>query len=374
MPKDARSRLTELLENEWGRLGVEGWNAGWIDLPSRLGAKIASLIGADPDEVIVCDSTTVDFFKLVSAALRMSGRKVVVTDDATFPSNGYVLQGCVERSALRVVTSADGISNPESAVIDSLDETVALLTLNHATFKSGWLYGIDILTKAAHERGALVLWDLCHSVGVVPIDLKRAGADLAVGCTYKYLNGGPGAPAFMYVRRDLQERMTSPIQGWFGQANAFSFEMPYAPAPGIRRFMAGTPPILSMAAIEAGLDLTLEAGLTAIRSKSIALTEFAIRLWEDRLAPLGITLNSPRDPEKRGGHVSFGHPDAFAIDRALIEHMRVVPDFRTPDNIRYGFGPLYNTFDDVYEGVERMRRVVAEGTFGGIDPGDRKVT
>lgn len=365
LPKRARHRIEGLVSDEWGRLGVEGWNAGWIDLPHRLGAKIAKLIGAQADEVMVCDSTTVNLFKLAVAALRDRNRPAVVTDEATFPSNAYVLQGCVEPDSIRVVRSRDGISYPEEEVMRAIDPSVGLVTLNHVTFKSGWLYQLLPVTVAAHANGALVLFDLCHSVGVVPIDLGLADVDLAVGCTYKYLNGGPGAPAFLYVRRDLQERLRSPIQGWFGQDRPFAFDLRYAPAVGLRRFMAGTPPILSMAVVEAGVDLTIEAGIEPIRAKSVAMTEFAIRLWDDRLRPLGVTLNTPRDPARRGSHVSFGHPQALAIDRALVERMRVVPDFRTPDNIRFGFGPLYNTFAEVYEGIEAMRRVIEERAFDG---------
>jgi kynureninase len=219
------------------------------------------------------------------------------------------------------------------------------------------------LTRSAHKAGALTLWDLSHSAGVVPIDLNGVEADLAVGCTYKYLHGGPGAPAFLYVRRDLQKRLQSPIQGWFGQRDPFAFGLDYEPKDGVLRFMAGTPPVISMAGIEGGLDLITAAGIPAIRAKSEALTDFMIRLWKDRLEVLGVSLRSPSKPSDRGSHVSLGHPKGLPISRALIEEMNVIPDFRQPDNIRFGFAPLQNSYQDAYEAVQRLQRVIQHRLF-----------
>jgi kynureninase len=261
------------------------------------------------------------------------------------------------------VRSPDGLSVPLEALQAAVTPETALLTLTHTTFKSGFVYDMPAVTELAHRAGALMLWDLCHSVGAMPLALREAGADLAVGCTYKYLNGGPGAPAFIYVRRELQEALLNPIWGWFGQKGQFDFKLDYEPGPGLQRFLSGTPPMLSMAAVEPALDLLLEAGLDRLRAKSVAQTEYLIELWEALLAPLGVALNSPRDPARRGSHVSLGHPEGLRIDRALIEEMNVVPDFRYPDNIRLGVAPLYTSFADIYEGVSRLRRVLAERLY-----------
>ena len=365
MPRAAAARVRTTLEEEWGRRLIRGWGEGWFTLGRRLGGKIARCIGAQPDEVIVCDSTTVDLFKLVVAALRARpGRRTIVTDALNFPSDHYVLQGVIDLLGqghrLVVVPAVDGVTVPESQLTAVVDDGTALVTLSHAAFRSAFVHDLARVTALAHQAGAIVLWDLSHSVGAMPIDLGTAGADLAVGCTYKYLCGGPGAPAFLYVRRDLQERLVNPIWGWFGRRDQFNFDGDWAPGPGIQRFLVGTPPVLSTAAVEAGVDLVLEAGLDGIRAKSVAQTEYLIGLWEAWLAPLGFSLNSPRDAPHRGSHVSLGHPDGLRIDRALIEDMRVLPDFRYPDNIRFGLVPLYTTFTEIHEAMLRLRRVVVD--------------
>ena len=358
MPRRAAALIREVTETQWGERLVRGWNEGWMDLASRIGGKIARLIGARADEVIVCDSTSVNLYKLATAAMRARpGRRQIVTAPNNFPSDLYVLGGLGE-------VVADG----------PIDATTALVSMTHTDFKSGETHDMADGTRAAHEAGALVLWDLSHSAGAMPIDLNGCGADLAVGCTYKYLNGGPGAPAYLYVRRDLQEQLRSPIQGWFGQANQFGFEPGYEPAAGIARFLAGTPPILSMAAIEPGVDLLLEAGMERVRAKSVALTEYLIELWEEWLKPRGVTLNSPGDAARRGSHVSLGHPDSWRINRALIDEMNVIPDFRRPDNIRFGVAPLYTTFSDVHEAMERFRRVMDERLYERMPDEQARVT
>src|SRR5579862_136898 len=357
LPRRTQSLLAHTLD-QWGGRQVRAWNDGWIDLPSRLGDRIGALIGAEPGEVLVCDSTSVNFYKLVKAALEVSGRQDVVTDDATFPSNAYVLQSFLKSDNLRMVESKDGIEIQPRAIERELNSETAVLTLNHVAFKSGWMHDMARLNAAAKAVGALNLWDLSHSVGTVPIDLHASGVDLAVVCTYKYLNGGPGAPAFLFVRRDLQARLKSPIQGWFGQARPFDFDLTYEPRDGIRRFMAGTPPILSMAAIDAGVEVVSAAGVEAIRRKSIELTTFMTRLWQERLQPLDVRFKSPSDPAQRGSHISLGHPKAYGLARALIEEMNVVPDFRRPDHIRFGFAPLYSSFQDAWEATDRLCRVI----------------
>jgi kynureninase len=289
-----------------------------------------------------------------------------VTDDLNFPSDIYVLRGALELAGdygLEIVRSPDGIGIPGEALADAIDDRTALVTLSHTAFKSGYVHDLAGITALAHRAGALVLWDLSHSVGAMPIALGEADVDLAVGCTYKYANGGPGAPAFLYVRRDLQGALTNPIPGWFGQRAAFDFGLDYEPRHGIARFLTGTPPVLSLAAIEPGIDLLLEAGIAPLREKSVRQTEYLIALWEALLQPLGFTLNSPRDTGRRGSHVSLGHPDGWRIDQALIAEMRVLPDFRHPDNIRFGVAPLYTSFADIREAVVRLARVVTERRF-----------
>lgn len=361
LPKRAVARLREVVEHEWGQRLIRSWGEGWFTTPQRVGSKIAPLIGAQAEEVLVADSTSVNFYKLVHAALQANPtRRVIVTDDLNFPSDLYLLQGIAQalNCELRVVHSRDGLTVSPEELAQAVDANTALLTLSHVEFKSGQLHDMRAVTELAHRAGAWVLWDLSHSAGAVPVALNDCNVELAVGCTYKYLNGGPGAPAFLYVRADLQERLRSPIWGWFGQHNQFEMEPAYRPAPGLRRFLAGTPTMLSLAAVEPGVELLLEAGMERLRAKSVRQTEYLIALWEALLQPLGVTLNSPRDPAQRGAHVSLGHPEGLRIDRALIEEMHVIPDFRFPDNIRFGLAPIYTTYLEIHEALTRMRRVI----------------
>lgn len=369
LPRATPPHLEQLITHAWGRRLVRGWNEGWIDLPQRVGAKIAGLIGADPAGVLVADSTSVNFYKLALAALQWQRRQHphkqhVLTDDLNFPSDLYVLQAVVNSlPGLRLEVTPTGAEDPAEAILARLGPETALLTLSHTTFKSGYTYDVERMTRAAQAVGALVVWDLSHSVGVVPIDLSAAQADGAVGCTYKYLNGGPGAPAFIYVRPDWQTVWQNPVAGWMGQEDMFAFEPRYRPKSGISRFLTGTPPILSLAAIEVGVDLVLAAGVPAIRAKSVRQSEFLIGLWAEVLQPLGFSLNSPRLAERRGSHISLGHPEAFRIDLALIHAMQLLPDFRRPDNLRLGIAPLYNSFADLQEAARRLQRVVTEGVY-----------
>ena len=368
LPKRSIARVREVVEKEWGQRLIRGWRDGWFRAPQRVGSKIAQLIGAAADEVSVSDSTSVNFFKLVVAALQARPRRTkIVTDDLNFPSDLYILQGALKLAGseyrLEIVRSTDGLTVSNDALAKAIDDRTALVTLSHTAFKSGYVYDMPSVTDLAQRAGALMLWDLSHSVGAMPVGLNDAGADLAVGCTYKYVNGGPGAPAFLYVRRDLQESLLNPIWGWFGQKGQFDFELDYRPAPGITRFLAGTPTMLSLAAIEPGVDLLLEAGLDRLRAKSVKQTEYLIGLWEALLQPLGFTLNSPRDANRRGSHVSIGHPDGLRIDRALIEDVNVLPDFRYPDNIRLGIAPIYTSYSEIHEAVVRLCRVMNERLY-----------
>jgi kynureninase len=368
LPQASTELSQRVVAHTWGDRLIRSWNEGWFDLPERIGAKIARLIGAQPDEVIVADSTSVNLFKLAVAALRhQAGRARILTDNLNFPSDLYVLQGIIDllgqQHRLEVLPALDGIHSPAEALAAALDDDVALLTLSHTVFKSGYTYDMAALTARAHAAGALVLWDLSHSAGSVPIDLNAAGADLAIGCGYKYLNGGPGAPAFLFIRRELQAALHNPISGWMGQANLFGFDLDYAPTHGLRRFLTGTPPVVSLALLEPGVDILLEAGMDALRTKSVQQTSYLIDLWETELAPLGYTLNSPREAAQRGSHVALGHPEGLRIARTLIDELNVLPDFRAPDNIRLGIAPLYTSFADIHTAVQRMAQVVAERLY-----------
>jgi kynureninase len=368
LPKASAARVRELVEHEWGERLIRGWNEGWFTAPQRIGGQIARLVGAQPDEVVVGDSTSVNLFKLVTAALRARpGRHKIVTDDLNFPSDVYIMQGAIRLAGadyrLEVVQSGDGVTVGANALAQAIDADTALVALTHTAFKSGFVYDMRAITELAQRAGALMLWDLCHSVGAMPLALDDCEVDLAVGCTYKYLNGGPGAPAFLYVRRARQEQLLNPISGWFGQKGQFDFKLDYEPAPGLNRFLTGTPALLSLAPVETSVELILEAGIERLRAKSVRQTEYLIALWEELLRPLGVSLNSPRDARCRGSHVSLGHPEGLRIDRALIADMKVIPDFRYPDNIRLGLAPLYTTFVEIHEGIMRLRRVLVEKLY-----------
>lgn len=379
LPKATVALLHDVIERQWGDRLIRSWNEGWIEAPMRIGNKVAQLIGAQPEEVTIADATTINLFKLALAAVRANpGRHKIVTDDLNFPSDLYALQGICQLLGadyhVEVISSPDGIHGPVDALAAAIDEDTALVTLSHTVFKSAYTYDMAAITELAHCKGALILWDLSHAAGSVTVNLGRAHTDLAIGCTYKYLNGGPGAPAFLYVRHDLQALLTNPIQGWMGQANMFNFGLDYERASGLPHFLTGTPPMLSILAIEPGVDLLLAAGMARIRAKSVQQTDYFIALWEQDLAPLGFTLNSPRDSQWRGSHISLGHPEAWRIDQALIHEMKVLPDFRMPDNIRFGVTPLYTSFEDIYQAVRRMKQVVTEQLYLNYSQENRKVT
>lgn len=368
LPKATATLVQEIVQQQWGSRLIRSWNEGWLTTPERVGAKIAQLIGAQPDEVIVADSTSVNLFKLVVAALRyQQGRTRVLTDNLNFPSDLYVLQGALDllgkQYGLEVIPSPDDIYGPVAELQACIDQHTALVTLSHTTFKSGYVYDMATMTKAAHAAGALMLWDLSHSVGAVPVDLHTTGVDLAIGCSYKYLNGGPGAPAFLYIRRDLQDKLQNPLSGWMGQKDLFAFGLQYEPAPGLRHLLTGTPPITSLALIESGVDLLLEAGMERLRAKSVQQSEYLIELWQTELEPLGFRLNSPREAYCRGSHVSLGHVEGLRIDQALIHDMQVLPDFRPPDTIRLGIAPLYTTFRDIHTGIMRLKQVMIQRLY-----------
>lgn len=368
LPLAAAAHIHDLVHEQWGKRLIRGWNEGWFTQANELGAKIARLIGAQPDEVIVADSTSVNLFKLAMAAMQAQrGRNIILTDNLNFPSDLYILNGVAKMAGadyqLKVIPSPDEIYGPVLALQQAINKQTALVSLSATVFKSSYTYDMAALTASAHDQGALVLWDLSHAAGAIPLDLNGTGADLAVGCTYKYLCGGPGAPAFLYVRRDLQEKLGNPISGWIGHNNPFAFDLAYEPAPGIQRFITGTPMVLSMTALSAGVDLLLQAGMTRVRAKSVAQTEYLIYLWQEMLEPVGFSLKSPREPEWRGSHIAFGHSEGMRISRALKEELNVLPDFRQPDNLRFAAAPLFNSYHDIYQAVTRLRQVIDERLY-----------
>jgi len=369
MPKTAQAKSRQVVDEQWGTDLIRGWNKGWWDAPSRVGDRIGQLIGAAPGQTLVSDTVSINLFKLATAALMLQpNRTRIITDNFNFPSDLYILQGIDrtlgDRHEIIRIGASDNDITPDIAALEStINENTALVTLSHVVFKSGYMYDMRHITEIAHAKGALVLWDLSHSVGSVPIELDACSADLAIGCTYKYLNGGPGAPAFLYVNKNVQEKLSSPIWGWWGQKNPFDFDLDYTPAPGAQRFLAGTQPMISLLTMEAALEPMLAAGMDALRAKSILMTDYASYLTDELLAPMGFVLGSPRDPARRGSHISIRHEEGYRINRALIDEMNVIPDFRAPDNIRLGFAPLYISFTDVWNGFDRIRRVVEEKRY-----------
>ena len=369
MPKVAQERAKQVVENEWGKDLIRGWNKGWWEAPSRVGDKIGKLIGAAEGQTLVSDTVSLNLFKLATSALTLQpDRKRIITDTFNFPSDLYILQGIQQNlgdrhEIIRIGATDDDITPDITALESAINEDTALITLSHVVFKSGYLYDMQHITDLAHAKGALVLWDLSHSVGSVPVRLDDCNADFAIGCTYKYLNGGPGAPGFLYVNKKIQEKLIPPIWGWWGQKNPFDFGLDYTPAPGAQRFLVGTQPMISLLIMEAALEPTLQAGMDAIRAKSILMTDYASFLTESWLAPFGFSLGSPRDPAQRGSHISIRHADGYRINRALIEEMNVIPDFRAPDNIRLGFAPLYTSFTEIREGFDRIKRVMEEKRY-----------
>lgn len=356
LPKATPEVLRRVVEEEWGEGLIRSWNtAGWFEAAGRIGAKIAPLIGASPDEVIACDSTSVNLFKLIAAALQMRpGRKVILSEPGNFPTDLYMIAGLEQQGlAERRLAERDKLA-------DALDGDVALLLLTHVHYKTGAMHDMTALTRAAHEAGALVLWDLSHSTGALPVDLNGAGADFAVGCGYKYLCGGPGGPAFAHVAKRHHASLVQPLTGWFGHAAPFAFSDDYAPAPGIEQLQCGTPPVLGLAALEVGVDLIAEIGVARLYEKSQALSEFFLACLADH----GVMLEcvSPADSSARGSQLSFRHPQAYAICQALIAR-GVIGDFRDPDILRLGFAPAYLSFADIAAAARHIAEVLASGEW-----------
>jgi kynureninase len=365
LPLATAERISEVVRREWGTGLVRSW-AHWIGLPARAGDLLGScLLGAAPGQVLVCDSTTVNLYKLACAGLgARPGRRVVMTDDDNFPTDRYVLAGiAAERGAeLRMIHTDMDSGVTADAVRAAVDGETALVSLSHVAYRSGALADVAEITGIAHDAGALVLWDLCHSAGSVPVELDACGADLAVGCTYKYLNAGPGAPAFLYVSRRLHNALRQPIQGWFGQREQFRMGPGYDPVPGIGRFLTGTPDIAGTAAVEEGARLLAEAGIHRLRDKGMRLTGYLIALADAWLAPLGCAVATPRDPARRGSHVCLRHPEAWRVGQALIRK-GVIGDYRTPDRLRLGPTPITTRYTDIWDAMDATRQILTSKDY-----------
>src|SRR5215469_2456708 len=376
LPLTTQARISQVVGTEWGHGLVRSWNR-WVGLPREVGDLIGRhLTGAAPGQTLVCDSTTVNLFKLANAALdAQPGRRVIVTDDDNFPTDRYVLQGVAAQRGceLRMIETDMDLGISEEALLAALDTDVALVSLSHVAYRSGALADMARITTLVHEVGALMLWDLCHSAGAVPVELDACTADLAIGCTFKYLNAGPGAPAFLYVRADLADRLGQPIWGWFGQSDQFEMGPSYNPVRGIEHFSTGTPQIVSTVAVQEGTRLLAQAGIERLRAKSVALTGYLIHLADEWLTPHGFALASPRADARRGGHVTLRHPDAWRISQALIA-IGVIGDYRTPDRLRLGPVPITTSFTQVWQAMDRLRRIAADESYTALPTGLSRVT
>lgn len=354
--KAVYAEIDRAAREEWGQNLIRAWNKdGWFDLPIELGDRIGALCGAAPGQTVVGDTTSINIYKALHAALGLRpDRNVIVAEANSFPTDLYMAEG-VASTRPGTVLRLEGVD--ADTIEDLIDETVAVILVNHVNYKSGELRDMAALTRKAHAAGALVVWDLCHTAGALPVDLDGANADFAVGCSYKYLNGGPGAPAFIYVATRHLADAQQPLSGWWGHARPFAFEQGFDASGGIRRFQCGTQPILSLRALKGALDIWADVDMQVLRTKSVALTDLFIALVEAKCAGLGLTLGTPRDSSRRGSQVSFAHEGAYAVMQALIER-GVIGDFRAPETIRFGFTPLYTSFRDVWGAVEILEDIL----------------
>ena len=357
LPRATSERVRKVVEDQWGRDLIRSWNAhGWIELQQRIGAKIGRLIGAGEGETVVADSTSVNLYKMLAAALELRpGRRVIVSETSNFPTDLYIAQGLLQQLGRGHTLQLAPPDDMDAAITDD----VAVVMLTHVNYRTGRMYDMRRITKRAHAHGALMLWDLSHSAGAVPVDLSGANADLAVGCGYKYLNGGPGAPAYLYVARRHQSRISPALSGWLGHESPFAFEPSYRPANGIERFIVGAPPILGLTALEVGVDLMLEAPMSAVRAKSLRQTELFDALVTQEIGAEILALVSPREPDMRGSQLCYAHESGWPIMRALIDR-GVIGDFRAPNILRFGFAPLYLSYVDVWNAVVTLEAILAE--------------
>ena len=355
-PKDVFKKMEKVLHQEWAEDLIRSWNnAGWWELTDRLGSMVAKLIGADDDEVVVCDTTSVNLHKVLHAALSLKpGRNKVIAEADCFPSDLYVLEGVksLHPDLEILLEGRDGSSIPEM-----LDEQVAAVLINHVDYRSGIIRDMENLTRQVQEFGGLAVWDLSHSAGIFPVQLNRCRVDFAVGCTYKYLNGGPGAPAYLYAASRHHAACNQPLSGWFGHARPFDFERHFDPDSGIRRFVCGTQPILSLRALQAGLEIYQDVSLQQVREKSMALTDLFIKLLKNECAAWELEIISPEDASQRGSQVAVSHPEGYAVMQALISR-GVIGDFRAPNLMRFGFAPLFLSYQDIHDAVKQLKQIL----------------
>ncbi len=365
MPRAALAKAQDVITDEWGQGLIRSWNAaGWFEMPKRLGNKLAKLIGAKCGEVVVTDTTSVNLFKVLAAALRVQQghsphRRVIVSERRNFPTDLYMVQGLIDQlhahgAPVYQLCLVDG----QEELDDALNDQVAVVMLTHVNYQTGFMYDMCAVTAAAHQCGALTVWDLAHSAGAVEVDLNACDADFAVGCTYKYLNGGPGAPAFLWVNAHHQDTFWQPLSGWWGHVRPFAMESEYLPNRGISRFLCGTQPIVSLAMVECGLDVFDQTSMAELRTKSLALTTLFMSLVEQECSEFPLELITPTDPAQRGSQVSYEHPNGFAVVQALIER-GVIPDYREPRIMRFGFAPLYTRFEDVWNAVVILKDILS---------------
>lgn len=361
LPKATIDRVHGVIRDEWGSRLIRAWRETWMELPTRIGDLLGTgLLGAEPGETVVADNTTVSLYKAISAALdARPGRRAVVIERGNFPTDRYIIESLSEQRGLDI-RWVEELGSGGLAVDDLrpvLDESVAVVVLSQVDYRSAAILDMSGLTALGHDAGAMVVWDLCHSIGSVPVDVHEAEVDIAVGCTYKYLNSGPGAPAFTFVNSKRQSELAQPIWGWWGRADMFDMAQGYVADASIRSWLTGTPAVLSMVAVETGVDMVIRAGIQAIRAKSMALTSLAVQLYDAWLAPSGMGLASPREPARRGSHVTLTHPEGSRL-AADLAAKGVIPDFRRPDGIRIGLAPLTTRFVDVYDGLAVLRGLV----------------
>lgn len=382
LPLQTNEALKEVIQKQWGENLIRSWNEHWLSLPKRVSGKLATLLGVHSEEVKLGESTSVNLYQIAFALLESGKYQTqLITDSLNFPSDIYILEGlskAFDITAPFIVEYTNEIHADTEFLKEKIKENPGIICLSAVGYKSAWFYPMQELNAFALEHQSIIIWDLSHAVGVMNLDLRRSQTRIAIGCTYKFLNGGPGAPAFLYVEKEVQKALKNPIQGWFGHQNPFDFSLPYRAADGIQRFEAGTPPVLSMVGIEIGVDLALSAGIKNIRKRSQHLTSYFIEKAEKELSPLGYELQSPLSQERRGSHVTLSHPESWRICKALLDGkqsgIKIIPDFRPPNFIRFGVAPLYTRFIDLYTTAERLKEIVKTKEYEVYDHHKPRVT
>lgn len=374
LPVKAKDSINNVVENQWGQNLIRSWNDHWLSLSTRIESKLATLLGGSPDELKVGESTSVNLYKLIHALLSSTiVPKNLITDSLNFPTDVYIMEGLAKQfhcNPTTIVSYSSDLKADLNLLKKEIKENPGIVCLSLVSYKSSWLYPMRSLNEYAEENNSIIVWDLSHAVGVVDVHFIESKTKIALGCTYKFLNGGPGAPSFIYIKKDLISRLNSPIQGWFGHERPFDFSLPFIPAKGINRFDAGTPQILSMVAMEAGIDLTIQAGVKRIRQKSQAQTQFLVELINLKLHPYGFDIETPSNSNERGSHITLKHKESWRICKALIvgkaAGIKVIPDFRPPDYLRLGVAPIYTSYLDLFLSVERIEQIMQNREYEDI--------